>query len=144
VFSVISVVRIFPLWPRITQTTAGLIQRRAQSLPSSIILHLSSVLRALCAFVVRIFPPRPKVVTQLPKSVTRVHETRTPLSKTRIPLSKSRAPLSESRTPLSESRTPLSETRTPLPKSLTPLSKTRTTVSRDALPAVFRLLTLAP
>jgi hypothetical protein len=130
VFSVISVVRIFPLWPRITQTTAGLIQRRAQSLPSSIILHLSSVLRALCAFVVRIFPPRPKVVTQLPKSVTRVHETRTPLSKTR--------------TPLRERRTPLPESRTPLSKTRPPLSKSRTPVSRDALPAVFRLLTLAP
>jgi hypothetical protein len=34
---------------------AGLIQRRAQSLPSSIILHLSSVLRVLCAFVANAF-----------------------------------------------------------------------------------------
>jgi hypothetical protein len=131
------VVRIFPLWPRITQTTAGLIRRRAQSLPSSIILHLSSVLRALCAFVVKSSLPAPKVITQLPKSVTRVHESLTPLSK-------SRTPLPETRTPLPESRTPLSKTRTPLSERLTPLRERRTPLSRDALPAVFRLLTLAP
>jgi hypothetical protein len=46
---------IFPLWPRVTQTMTGSIQRQAQSLRSSIILHLSSVLRALCALVVNAF-----------------------------------------------------------------------------------------
>jgi hypothetical protein len=43
--------------PRNTQTTAGLIQRQAQPLPSSIILHLSSGLRVLRAFVVKCFLP---------------------------------------------------------------------------------------
>jgi hypothetical protein len=65
--SSVTPLQFHPTWPRITQTTDGPIQRRAQSLHSSIILHLSSVLRALCAFVVKSFlPDLPYLPVSLP------------------------------------------------------------------------------